>query len=114
MLTILNLVIYGFVALFILPLAVFSLVTGSQPPENTLFTKYYRAETRLMLIGNLFLITIGLTAILKLGRHFSVIDPALADSLDPWIAIPFMMLLVVFLAFFIRAFLKVRRTGQAE
>lgn len=112
MLTALYLFIYGFVALVVLPLAVVSLATGSRAPENTFFTKYYRAEKYLMLIGNVFLLAVGATAILKLVQHFGLIDAELAERLDNWITLPFMALLLVFLFFLGRAYLKVRREGK--
>lgn len=116
MMTLAYLIIYGFVALVVLPLAVLSLMAGSPAPENTLFTKYYRAEPRLMLVGNLFLVVIGGTAIARLAQHFGFVDDSLAGQLDLWLGIPFALLLVVFLVLFARAIFKVRRaqsTGGA-
>jgi hypothetical protein len=114
MLTTLELLINGFVALVVLPLAIASLATGSKPPENTIITKYYRAETHLMLIGNLLLLAVGATAIAKLAQHFGVIDADLGVRLDMWTFVPLMVLVVVFLALFARAYMKVRRAAQAE
>lgn len=114
MLTLFNVIVYGFVALAVLPLAILSLATGSHPPENTFITKYYRAEPYLMLIGNLFLLTIGATAILKLVQHFGLMDAARAETLETWVNAPFLVLMAVFLFFFVRAYLKVRRAGAAH
>lgn len=114
MLTMLNLFIYGFVALVVLPLAVISLATGSKPPADTLFEKYYRAERHLMLIGNLFLLTVGAIAIFKLVQHFGLIDAASADTVETWVNVPFFVLMIAFLLSFVRAYLKVRRAGTIQ
>ncbi|WP_295558054.1 hypothetical protein [uncultured Hyphomicrobium sp.] len=114
MLTVLNLFIYGFVALVVLPLAVASLATGSKPPENTMLTKYYNAEKHLMLAGNLFLLAVGAIAILKLVQHFALIDASRADRLEGWINVPFFALLVAFLFLFVRAHVKVRRANAVQ
>lgn len=111
MLTPVELFLNGFIVLVILPLAVASLVKGSQPPEGSFISKYYRAEPRLMLMGNLFLIALAATAILALARHFGLAQ--VPDPLEAWVHVPFLVLLVVFLGFFVRAVLKVRRAANA-
>jgi hypothetical protein len=113
MLTIYNLVIWGFLALILLPLTISSLISGSPPPPHNMFlAKYYEAEPRLMLTSNLFLLTICATAIHKLADHFGLLSQSVSDSLELWIGVPFFILLVLFLGLFIRAILKVRRANR--
>lgn len=114
MLSTFELFINGFVAFAVLPLAIASLATGSKPPEGSLVGKYYRAEERLTLIGNLLLLAVGATAIAKLARHFELIGAELGDSLDTWLSVPLMVLVVVFLVFLVRAIMKVRRAAKAS
>jgi hypothetical protein len=114
MLSTLELFIYGFVVLAILPLTVLSLLTGSKPPENTFFTRYYRAERHLMPVGNLFLLALCATAIARLLQQFGVVDSGTAQDLDLWIQVPFFILFFVFLGLFIRAIVKVRRAEKAS
>ncbi len=113
MLTTFELLINGFVALVILPLAIASLIAGSKAPENMILTKYYHASPRLMLISNVFLLSVCATAIAKLAEHFGALDAAHAARLEPWLNIPLMVLLVVFLAMMAKAWLKVRRDGKS-
>ncbi|MGE0022897.1 MAG: hypothetical protein AB7S70_04610 [Hyphomicrobium sp.] len=109
MLSTLELFINGFVAFAVLPLALVSLATGSKPPEVSAFAKYYRAEKHLMLASNLFLLTVGATAVGKLVEHFGLADAAHAETLRTWINIPFLAMLVIFLVMLVRAWLTVRR-----
>jgi predicted Na+-dependent transporter len=111
MLTTLEIVIYGFVVL-LLPIVIGSLVAGSPPPQNTFLTKYYNAEKYLNLAGNLFLLTVIAIAVSKLVAHFGLVDAATAATVDGYINVPFLLLLVVFLALWVRAALKVR--GEAS
>lgn len=114
MLTDLDLAISGFVSLVVLPLAVISLLTGSKPPENTIFYKYYRAERHLMAIGNLFLLTVCATAVAKFAQHLGFIGAETAETFTTWMSGPLMVLLAVFLVFLLRAVLKVRRAERTE
>jgi len=111
MLSNVEIALYGFVAV-LLPLAAFALITGAEPPENTWLSKYYRAEKYLYPCGNLFLLTVCANAIARLAFHFGFIDPGLNERLAPAIAVPFFVLLVAFLALWVRAYLKVRRDGN--
>lgn len=112
MITIFTILVHGFVALVVLPLAVLSLLGGSKPPEGGFLTKYYLAEPRLMLASNVFLLAVGATALSRLAEHFGLVGTETASRLDVWIGVPFMLLLVVFLGLFSRAFLKVRRAER--
>lgn len=113
MFTSLELLINSFVALVILPLAISSMIGGSRPPENTVLTKYYHAEPRLMLASNVFLLSVCATAIAKLAQHFGYLGAGQAAQLEPWLSVPLMVLLVVFLTMAVKAWLKVRREGTA-
>jgi hypothetical protein len=113
MLTTYEIALYGFVVAVLLPLAAFALVTGARPPENSWFSKYYRAEKYLHACGNLFLLTVCANAISRLAFHFGLIDAALKDRIAPFIGVPFAALLIAFLVLWVRAYLKVRRTTAA-
>jgi hypothetical protein len=113
MLSTLDLIINGFVAVVLLPIVLVSLFTGSKPPENTFFSKYYHADKHLMLVGNVFLLAVCATAVAKLALHFGAIDAPTEETVSNWIGIPFLLLLVVFLAMLIRAVLRVRRGDNA-
>ncbi|MCC7253966.1 hypothetical protein [Hyphomicrobium sp.] len=109
MLTTLQLVICGFVAFVVFPLALRSLFTGSKPPEGSL-RKYYAAESYLNFTGDLMLVALSLLAITSLAQHFGVIDTDLGMRLSDWITVPFMILLLAYLVLWVRAMLKVRRS----
>lgn len=114
MVTLFDLIVSGFVALVVLPLAVSSLVAGSPPPPPNMFlAKYYLAEPRLMLASNLFLLAVCATAIQRLATHFGVLSEPVSRSLDMWISVPFVVLLLAFLGLFIKAILTVRRANRA-
>ncbi len=113
MLSTFELLINGFVAFAVLPLALASLATGSKPPEHSVFGKYYRAEMHLMLLGNLLLLSVGATAIAKLLTHFEFVSAELGETLDTWLSVPLMGLVLIFLVFLVRAILKVRRAEKA-
>jgi hypothetical protein len=113
MITTFELVINAFVVLAVLPLAILSLATGSKPPENTRFTKYYEAEPNLMLTSNLFLLAVSAIAAHKLVLHFGLVDADLGGKLETWIMVPFFALLLLFFFHFVRAILRVRRAEQA-
>jgi hypothetical protein len=103
-------VLYSFV-IVLLPLAVFALVTGARPPENSLLSKYYRAEKHLHTCGNLFLLAVCANAIARLASHFGYVDAAMKEWLGVLIGAPFFVLLVACLTLWVRAYLRVRRTG---
>lgn len=107
MLTTVQLFLNGIVVL-LLPLVAFSILKGSPAPRNTFLTKYYDAEKYLNLTGNLFLLSLIATSASKLAAHFGLIDQASMDALDPYIQVPFLVLLAAFLILWVRAALKVR------
>jgi len=107
MLSTLDIVVYSVVLPVVLPLAIYSLVTGSRPPEHSFFSKYYSVEKNLMLVGNLFLLAVSATAASRLALHLGTFDIDVATAIDQWIALPFMILLVSFLTMFVRAASKI-------
>ncbi len=102
-------VIYAIAVVVLLPLALNSLRQGSPPPPFAPFAKFYGAERYLNLTGDLFLVAVCSNAAAQLARHFDLIGEATMGWLEPVIMIPFGILLVAFLAQFIRAAIKVRR-----
>ncbi len=92
----------------LLPLVVWSLMTGSIVPENTIFSKYYRAEKYLGLTGNLLLLAVCAQSAARLAQHYGVFNPAISDQLIFWVGVPFLALLFVSSAMWIRAILRVR------
>jgi hypothetical protein len=95
--------------LFILPIAVYSLLTGSKVPENTWASKYYAAEKYLGTAGNLFLVFICCNGAMKLAIHFGLIGPELATRLEPIFGTIFMVVIVIYLGLWAKAIRKVRR-----
>lgn len=114
MLTNFEVLLYASSIIVVLPIAIYSLLSGSKAPEGTWVAKFYAAEKYLGLTGNVFLLAICANGLVKLGLHFGFIDPALIDSLDLLVGIPFMALLVLYLGLWVRAFLKVRRNANGE
>ena len=108
MLNTIEVVLYSFVALA-LPLAFWSLVKGSPEPKNTPVTKYYEAEPWLGALGNLYLLSLSVLALGKLGLHFGLIDKGLADTVEVVTDVPFFGLGLSFLGLWAKALLKVRR-----
>jgi hypothetical protein len=113
MLTPIEVPLYALALLFI-PLATYSLITGSTVPENSPFAKYYRAEKYLGLVSNLFLLALSLSCAVKLGLHFGYIDPEWTNRFSTVTAAAFMLLLVLDLVFWARAALKVRRQQMGD
>jgi hypothetical protein len=113
MLSMLELFINGFVAVVVLPMAIVSLATGSKPPEHSFVGKFYRAEPRLMLAGNVLLLAVGATALSKLAQHFGWVGAELGEKLDIWISMPLMVMVVIVLFLMKRAIMRVRRTEKA-
>jgi len=97
------------IVVLLFPLTVYSLVTGSKPPERTILTQYYRAEKHLNFVGNLFLLSLCANSIAKLSRHFELIGADLGRQIEPYIQVPFIVLLIAFAGLWIKAALKVRR-----
>lgn len=97
-------------SLLILPVAVYSLSTGSKPPEGSSLAKYYAAERYLGPIGNIMLILLGLGNLLKLATHFGILR--LSENSALVIGLPFLALAVTYLALWIGALRKVRQNAR--
>lgn len=114
MLSSLGIFFFGFAVLVILPLAIASLLSGSPPPPKSALSRYYEAQPRLMLAGNIFLLTVCASGILRLAEHFGYLDAAGVQAIEPWITVPFFVTLLAFLGMFICAILKVRRASATS
>jgi hypothetical protein len=113
MLTTFEVLLHTLVAV-LLPWIVYSLITGSQPPETNWLAKYYRVEKYLSFTRDLFLLAVCVTAIARLGLHFGYIDPSAKDQVELAVGLLFGVTLFVFLGLWIRAVLKVRRLGKSS
>jgi hypothetical protein len=109
MLTILE-VLINVVVVLLIPLTVYVMARGVPPPEGRL-SKYYRAERYLFPVSNLFVIAIGLIALMRLCVHFGLIGAAANEQISPILHVPFFALLVAVLLLWISAYRKVRRQG---
>jgi hypothetical protein len=106
-----ELVIYGFLTLVLLPIVVWSLLRGSPAPPGAM-GKYYAVEPYLNVTGNVLVLVLCVSAVLKLVAHFRYIDPDLGTRLTEWIGVPLAILVLAFLTLWVRAILKVRRSGK--
>lgn len=106
MLSTLDVVLHSIVLIFI-PLAIRSLMTRELPPEGTYLGRLFRTDPNLIVVNSLFLLALCLSSLYRLGAHFGLIDRA--QGLELVAHIPFMVLLVVFLAMLARAMMRLRR-----
>lgn len=95
------------------PFIVYALVSGSRPTSGW-GAKYHLADGWLAPAGNLFLLSLSVISILKVSQHFGYLSAERATSIESYILVVFMMLLVAYLAIFLRAWLRVRRGVQAQ
>ncbi|NJO22057.1 MAG: hypothetical protein HC868_02785 [Sphingomonadales bacterium] len=95
----------------LLPLTVYSMITRALPPQTTWLGKIYAADTRLLLVSNLFLLAVCLSSLVRLAIHFRLVGTPLQTPLEIVVGVPFFILLVIFLAMLVRAGLKVRRAA---
>ena len=98
-------------SLLILPIAVYSLWTGSKPPEGSSLAKYYAAEKYLGPVGNVMLILLCLGNFLKLAAHFGVLR--LSENSALLVGLVFLIFAVTYLGLWVAALRKVRRTAQS-
>lgn len=112
MLATLDLVLYGFLAVVLLPIVLVSLITGSKQPDASPVAKYYRAEPSLGLTSNLFLLVLCIKAVAKLAQPLGYLGAAAALKVDRWTEVPFLLLLIAVLVLWLRAVRKVRRAGK--
>lgn len=108
MLTTADIVLHCIVLVFI-PLSIHSLMTRQLPPESTFLGRLFRTDPNLIVVNSLFLLALCLASLYRLGVHFGLIPPSLVPRLELAAHIPFAVLLVVFLAMFVRAMLRLRR-----
>ncbi len=107
-------VVINLFVLFLLPLTVHSLITGRLPPEGTLLGRLYRANPRLHLASDLFLLALCFTCLGRLALHFNVINAAHKETVNMVTGIPFAILLVIFLGLLVNAGLRLRRSAKAD
>jgi hypothetical protein len=112
MLSNLDLAMYGFLAVILLPIVISSLATGSKPPERSVFAKYYRAEPWLGLAANVFLLILCAQAVAKLAMHFGLITPSWAEAFEHAVNIPFLMMLLVVIVLWVRAIMTIRQAPR--
>lgn len=96
-------------AMPLLPLAIYALAKGSPAPPGTFLARYFSAEPLLGPVGNLFLILVCLVQANKLAAHFGLVDLTLSRPLDQWLMGAFGVVLLIDLALWVRAAIKVRR-----
>ena len=93
----------------LLPLTVYSMITRTLPPQTTWLGKIYGANPHLLLVSNLFLLSVCLSSLVRLAVHFRLVGMRLQTPLEIAAGVPFITLMVVFLVMLVRAGLKVRR-----
>ena len=108
MLSTIEVVMNSFVV-FLLPLAVHSLISGRLPPPTTWLGRLYASEPRLHPVSNLFLLALCISSMVRLALHFGLVDQGLQTMLEFAAGVPFFALLVLFLVLLARAGLKLRR-----
>lgn len=97
----------------LLPLALYSLATGSAAPKDSWVASYYGAEKYLGLIGNIMLLALCAANFATLAMNFGFI-PQTSPDFDGLVATPFMILALAYLALWIRAIRKVRRRERND
>jgi hypothetical protein len=104
-----DIILHSIVLLFI-PLAIHSLVTRQLPPEGTFLGRLFRTDPNLIVVNGLFLLALCLASLYRLGIQLGVIGQDQVPALELMAHVPFMVLLVVFLAMIMRAMMRLRRT----
>lgn len=102
----------NFFVVILLPLTIYSMITRALPPQTTWLGKVYGADPHLLLVSNLFLLSMCLSSLMRLAIHFRLIGIRLQTPLEIAVGVPFFALMVVFLVMLVRAGLKVRRATQ--
>jgi hypothetical protein len=104
-----ELVIYGFLVLVLLPIIVQQLLAGSPPSQGGPLRKYQLAEPRLNIVGNVFVLSVCILAVERLAQHFGLIAPDLAARLEAWTQVPFFALFLGYIALWIKALITLGR-----
>lgn len=105
-------VILHCIVLIFIPLALYSLFARNLPAENTFLGRLFRTDPNLIVVNNLFLLALCVVSLYRLGVHLGYIGPSLKQPLELLSHAPFAVLLVVFLAMFVRAMLRLRRSAH--
>lgn len=103
---ILNLIVVG-----LLPLAVHSLWRGTLPHEKTWLGRLYRTDPLMPVVGNLFLIALCLTTLVRLAQHFGLMPSGWQEPAQTATNMPFLILLVAYLGLMLRGVSRMRRSG---
>ncbi|MET0408623.1 MAG: hypothetical protein ABW006_09670 [Hyphomicrobium sp.] len=98
----------------LLSLAVYALLTGSKPPENSWLGKYYIAEPRLGPVGNVMLAVLSAGTLIKLAVRLGYFSPTDPDTLAIVVGTPFFVFVAVYFFFWFRALRKVRGTRKEQ
>ena len=109
MLSIFEVIIHAVAVIVLLPIVVQSLLTGSQPPKTSWFSRYYIAEKHLTLSGNVFLLVVCASAGLRLGSHFGYVSPSTSARIEPFLYAVFAVTLLAFVVLLTKAALKAHR-----
>lgn len=97
----------------LLPLALNSLITRRPPPEGMLFGKLYRAEALLQPVSDVFLVSLCLTCLVRLGAHYGLLAGELHRNAETVTNVVFFVLMLAYLAVLARAVLKWRRAVRS-
>ncbi|HVZ04485.1 hypothetical protein [Hyphomicrobium sp.] len=108
MLSPLEIALYALSLAIVLPIAIWSLLNKSKIPEISWAAQYYEAEAYLGLVGNIYLLFVCASGLLRLSAHFGLIDGSHRDALSILLGVPFMTLLVLVLALWARALSRIR------
>lgn len=106
--------LYVLSLLIVLPIAIWSLVNKSKVPENSWAAKCYEAEAYLGLAGNIYLLFVCASGLVRLSAHFGLIDGSHKNALSILIGVPFIALLVLVLTLWVRALWKVRHGTKPD
>ena len=104
-----DLLFNSFAVIVLIPLAVYSMITKQLLPPETFMGKVYRAEPRMLAIGNALLLLIGFRGAMLLMTHFGFIAQGFMDKSDLVLGVPFLLLAVTELFLFGRGVLNVKR-----
>ena len=87
------------------------MISRALPPQTTWLGKIYGADTRLLLVSNLFLLAVCVSSLVRLTIHFGLVGKRLQALLEIAVGVLFFALMAVFLVMLVRAGLKARRTA---
>lgn len=108
-----DLILHSLVVFYVFPAALYSLGTGS-PVLNGPGAKLFKAEKYLRLCGDLFILVICVTSVIKLALHFNFVGPRLGDEALFYLGFPFTALLILYLVLMTKAVIKLRRSAKKQ